>query len=73
MEFIISSKGNMMEEICDMDNCGFPTSECMISDHPKYCGQHLEEWFLDHCERIEHEAIQSEQMFHGDHPDPVGV
>jgi len=62
-----------MEEMCVMDNCGFPTSECLIADHPKYCGAHLEEWFLDQCERVEAEAINAEQMFQEGNPDPVGV
>ena len=62
-----------MDELCIMDNCGFPVSECLISDHPKYCGEHLEEWFLDQCNRIKAEAINAEQMFQEGHPDPVGV
>jgi hypothetical protein len=56
------------EKICEVDGCGFPTSECMIPDHPDLCGEHLEKWFLDKCKRIE-----QEQMHRGNHPDPVGV
>jgi hypothetical protein len=57
-----------MDELCEITECGFPVSECLISDHPKYCGEHLEEWFLDQCKRI-----NEEQMFQEGHPDPVGV
>lgn len=55
------------EEICEIEGCGFPVSECMIPDHPRLCGEHLEQWYLQMCRRIE-----EEQMF-GAGPDPIGV
>jgi hypothetical protein len=56
------------EKTCTIDGCDDPVSECMIPEHPEYCGEHLEQWFLDMCDRVE-----QEQMYRDGHPDPVGV
>lgn len=55
------------EKICEIEDCDFPVSECMIPNHPQYCGEHLEKWYLSICKRIE-----AEQMAHGRFPDPPG-
>ena len=64
----LEEKMNKEEKICDFEGCGFPTSECMIPNHPLYCGEHLEAWYLEICKRIE-----AEQMAVGQYPDYPGV
>lgn len=64
----LEEKMEKEEEICEIVSCGFPASECLIPDHPLYCGEHLEQWYLDICKRIE-----AEQMIVGQYPDYPGV
>lgn len=64
----LEEKMEKVEKVCEIEGCGFPASECMIPDHPLYCGEHLEEWYLEICKRIE-----AEQMAVGQYPDYSGV